>query len=168
MFERFTADARDVVIDAVAGSPKITPIELLTALLVADRGIATATLVESGVTLDAVRTPRDDDAALLESIGIDLSQVRRSLERSFGAGVFDNARIERPRRRGPHLERESRKVLELSLREAQAHKSKQIGAEHILLGILRVADGHTRTVLQAHTSIDGIRRRLEEKMNRAA
>ncbi len=34
-------------------------------------------------------------------------------------------------------------MLELSLREALAHKDNRIGAEHILLGILRVADGPT-------------------------
>lgn len=37
MFERFSAQARGVVVDAVAGSGPVTPMELLTALLTSDR-----------------------------------------------------------------------------------------------------------------------------------
>ncbi len=54
MFERFSAQARGVVVDAVAGSGPVTPMELLTALLTSDRGIATEVLTESGVTLDVI------------------------------------------------------------------------------------------------------------------
>src|SRR3546814_8719228 len=55
--------------------------ELLTALLTSDRGIATEVLTESGVTLDVIRHAGagsnegssnnfDDDAEILKSIGI--------------------------------------------------------------------------------------------------
>ncbi len=54
MFERFSAQARGVVVDAVAGSGPVTPMELLTALLTSDRGIATEVLTESGVSLDVI------------------------------------------------------------------------------------------------------------------
>ncbi|MCZ4615875.1 Clp protease N-terminal domain-containing protein [Rhodococcus qingshengii] len=59
-------------------------------------------------------------------------------------------------------------MLELSLREALAHKDNRIGAEHILLGILRVADGPTRQALETQVTMSVIRERLEAKMNRAA
>jgi len=193
MFERFSAQARGVVVDAVAGSGPVTPTELLTALLTADRGIATEVLTESGVTLDAIRRAGagskggdskggdshnlDDDAEILKSIGIDLDAVRESLEQSFGEGVLDEtpvpdgvdtsrkSRFGFPRSR---FEKDSKKVLELSLREALAHKDNRIGAEHILLGILRVADGPTRQALETQVTMSVIRERLEAKMNRAA
>ncbi|MBS2990300.1 ATP-dependent Clp protease ATP-binding subunit [Rhodococcus erythropolis] len=203
MFERFSAQARGVVVDAVAGSGPVTPMELLTALLTADRGIATEVLTESGVSLDAIRRAGagkkggdskgadskgagskgagsnnlDDDAEILKSIGIDLDAVRESLEQSFGEGVLDETpvpdgadtsrkgRFGFPRSR---FEKDSKKVLELSLREALAHKDNRIGAEHILLGILRVADGPTRQALETQVTMSVIRERLEAKMNRAA
>ena len=198
MFERFSAQARGVVVDAVAGSGPVTPTELLTALLTADRGIATEVLTESGVTLDAIRRAGagskggdskggdskggdshnlDDDAEILKSNGIDLDAVRESLEQSFGEGVLDETpvpdgvetsrkgRFGFPRSR---FEKDSKKVLELSLREALAHKDNRIGAEHILLGILRVADGPTRQALETQVTMSVIRERLEAKMNRAA
>lgn len=193
MFERFSAQARGVVVDAVAGSGPVTPTELLTALLTADRGIATEVLTESGVTLDAIRRAGagakggdskggdshnlEDDAEILKSIGIDLDAVRESLEQSFGEGVLDETpvpdgvdtsrkgRFGFPRSR---FEKDSKKVLELSLREALAHKDNRIGAEHILLGILRVADGPTRQALETQVTMSVIRERLEAKMNRAA
>ncbi|RQO46405.1 Clp protease [Rhodococcus sp. KBW08] len=193
MFERFSAQARGVVVDAVAGSGPVTPTELLTALLTADRGIATEVLTESGVTLDAIRRAGagakggdstggdshnlDDDAEILKSIGIDLDAVRESLEQSFGEGVLDEtpvpdgvgtsrkSRFGFPRSR---FEKDSKKVLEISLREALAHKDNRIGAEHILLGILRVADGPTRQALETQVTMSVIRERLEAKMNRAA
>lgn len=188
MFERFSAQARSVVVDAVAGSGPVTPMELLTALITSDRGIATEVLTESGVTLDVIRHAGagsnegssnnfDDDAEILKSIGIDLDAVRESLEQSFGEGVLDEtpvpdgvdtsrkSRFGFPRSR---FEKDSKKVLELSLREALAHKDNRIGAEHILLGILRVADGPTRQALETHVTMSVIRERLEAKMNRAA
>jgi len=193
MFERFSAQARGVVVDAVAGSGPVTPTELLTALLTAERGIATEVLTESGITLDAIRRAGagakggdskggdshnlDDDAEILKSIGIDLDAVRESLEQSFGEGVLDETpvpdgvdtsrkgRFGFPRSR---FEKDSKKVLELSLREALAHKDNRIGAEHILLGILRVADGPTRQALETQVTMSVIRERLEAKMNRAA
>lgn len=182
MFERFTADARAVVVDAVAGADQVTPQQLLAALLTTDRGIATATLTDVGVTAESVRseTPPshdlDQDADVLASIGIDLAAVRESLEQSFGEGALDDAAVPAGigSRRGrfafprSRFDKNSKKVLELSLREAVAHKSGHIGAEHILLGILRVADGPTRTALEAQVSIPEIRRRLESAMTRAA
>ncbi|XGU19617.1 Clp protease N-terminal domain-containing protein [Rhodococcus sp. 3Y1] len=161
--------------------------ELLTALLTSDRGIATEVLTESGVTLDVIRhagagsnegsSNNFDDAEILKSIGIDLDAVRESLEQSFGEGVLDEtpvpdgvdtsrkSRFRFPRSR---FEKDSKKVLELSLREALAHKDNRIGAEHILLGILRVADGPTRQALETQVTMSVIRERLEAKMNRAA
>ncbi|MGF0244464.1 Clp protease N-terminal domain-containing protein [Rhodococcus erythropolis] len=198
MFERFSAQARGVVVDAVAGSGPVTPMELLTALLTADRGIATEVLTESGVSLDAIRRAGagkkggdskgadskgagsnnlDDDAEILKSIGIDLDAVRESLEQSFGEGVLDETSVpdgvdtSRKGRFGfprSRFEKDSKKVLELSLREALAHKDNRIGAEHILLGILRVADGPTRQALETQVTMSVIRERLEAKMNRAA
>lgn len=188
MFGRFSTQARDVVTAAAAtaGSGSLTPMHLLTAMVTSDRGVATEVLTRSGVTLDAIRKADsasgatasnvlDDDAAILESIGIDLDAVRERLEQAFGEGVLDDAPVadsDSGRNRFGFLrsrfEKDSRKVLEVSVREAIAHKDKRIGAEHILLGILSVADGRTRQALESQVSIAVIRERVEAKMNRAA
>lgn len=181
MFERFTADARAVVVDAVGSADQVTPQELLEALLATDRGIATATLRECGVTAESLHseTPTNDldqDADVLASIGIDLAAIRESLEQAFGKGALDEPVVPAGigSRRGKfafprsRFEKDAKKVLELSLREAVVHKSNHIGAEHILLGILRVADGPTRTALEAQVSIPEIRSRLESAMRPAA
>lgn len=181
MFERFTADARAVVVDAVGSADQVTAQELLEALVSTDRGIATSTLRQCGVTAESLHSEigtneLDQDADVLASIGIDVAAIRESLEQAFGKGVLDDAGVPTgigsrrskfafPRSR---FEKDARKVLELSLREAMAHKSNHIGAEHILLGILRVADGPTRVALEAQVSIPEIRRRLESAMTRAA
>ncbi|TSD47534.1 ATP-dependent Clp protease ATP-binding subunit [Rhodococcus sp. KBS0724] len=180
MFERFTADARAIVVDAVGRADQVTPRELLTAILTTDRGIATATLRECGVAAESLHSQAptndlDQDAEVLASIGIDVAAIRESLEQAFGKGALDEpavpagigsrrSRFAFPRSR---LDKDAKKVLELSLREAIAHESREIGAEHILLGILRVADGPTRTALEAQVNIPEIRSRLESAMRAA-
>ena len=96
----------------------------------------------------------DDDAEALRSIGIDLRAVRDSVARTFGAHAFDNAlrKSGRRRRRRGHIPftKPAKKVLELALREALAHKDSRIGCEHIMLGILRCGDKFTLGLITEH------------------
>jgi ATP-dependent Clp protease ATP-binding subunit ClpA len=98
------------------------------------------------VTLD------EGDAEALRVIGIDLDEVRRRIEATFGAGALERTASARRRRRGrgracgpsvghiPFTPR-AKKVLELALREAKALRHDYIGTEHILLGLVRERDG---------------------------
>ncbi|MEU7908256.1 Clp protease N-terminal domain-containing protein [Actinoplanes sp. NPDC049118] len=92
-----------------------------------------------------------EDAAALKAIGIDLDAVRRAIEENFGPGALRLPRNAPPKRRGllgrftggghtPFSPR-SKKVLELSLREAIRLKHNFIAPEHIMLGILREGQG---------------------------
>ena len=88
-----------------------------------------------------------DDAAALRAIGIDLDEVRRHLEETFGEGALERVTWKRGRRwrkrcDGPSIGHipftpRAKKVLELALREALALQHKRIGTEHILLGLIR-------------------------------
>jgi ATP-dependent Clp protease ATP-binding subunit ClpA len=113
MFERFTQDARRVVVGAQAearglGHGWIGTEHLLLAVL-SDAGSPVAAALHGvGLTPDKVRAevrrqlgPVDDGAALA-GIGIDLDEVRRRVEDRFGPGALEGS-SEAPVRRGRSL-----------------------------------------------------------------
>ena len=74
--------------------------------------------------------------------GIDLDEVRRVTEASFGPGALDATRPRAGARRATSRSaKRSKKVLELSLREALRLGHHYIGTGHILLGLLREGEG---------------------------
>jgi ATP-dependent Clp protease ATP-binding subunit ClpA len=168
MFERFTDRARKVARDAQAaarrlGHDRIGTEHILLGLLQGD-GIAAQVLAGLGVTPAAVereilaeagRGPLGTgDAEALGTIGIDLDEVRRRVEASFGKGALHwRPGRGHPSRRPPMLaghipfSPRAKKVLELSLREALALKHRHIGTEHILLGLVREGEGLAMLVL---------------------
>ena len=102
MFERFTDRARNVLVDAQAAARRlghgyIGTEHILLALLQGD-GIAARVLGGLGITPAAVerevlaevgRGPFGQrDAEALGAIGIDLEEVRRRVEASFGPGAL--------------------------------------------------------------------------------
>ena len=142
MFERFSRQAREAVKSAVEiagwqGDSKVGPEHLLIAIAqVARSGPAHSVLSEVGATpaaLTEVVSSDKTDASLLASLGIDLDEVKRSVDRNFGEGTWARRSI----RRG-HIPfaPDAKKALELSLRHALALKSKGIDVEHLLLGVL--------------------------------
>ncbi|HVD27924.1 MAG TPA: Clp protease N-terminal domain-containing protein [Mycobacteriales bacterium] len=152
MFERFTEDARQVVVRAQEEarrlhSDHIGTEHLLLGLLDQDSPTA-AVLVRHGLTREstvaAVRAFTGGealDAAALGTVGIDLDAVRESVEATFGPGALDAPRGTRqPKGHIPFTPR-AKKVLELSLREALALKSRSIADGHIALGLIREGEG---------------------------
>jgi ATP-dependent Clp protease ATP-binding subunit ClpA len=196
MFERFTTQAREVVMGAQKearqlGHRQVGTEHLLLALVVPHRGGAGSVL--AGVGLDhervsaditrvlGVRQLGDGDAAALRSIGIDLEAIRAKLEQIFGPGALDCEPPVRPsrlfRRQSPanpplgHIRFSARakKVLELSLREALRLKHGYIGAEHILLGLIREGEGlAARIMVDAGVNMSDLRRSAEESLKKAA
>jgi ATP-dependent Clp protease ATP-binding subunit ClpA len=166
MFERFTDPARKVTVDAqlVArrlGHSHIGTEHLLLGLLETD-GVAaqvlgglgiTALAVERAIVTEVGRGPLGTgDAEALGAIGIDLDEVRRRMEASFGPGALHwhpdpRCRGERPRLGHVPFSPRAKKVLELSLREALALKHRYIGTEHLLLGLVREGEGLAMLVL---------------------
>jgi ATP-dependent Clp protease ATP-binding subunit ClpA len=141
MFERFTHLARNVVIAAQGtarelDAPEVGNGHLLLGILHEPEGLGGQVLAELGVDAAQVRdaVTREADAAALRTLGIDLDAVRRAVDNAFGPGALDR-RPPSPR----HLPfaAAAKKSLELSLREALRLRSRSIGTEHILLGLLR-------------------------------
>jgi ATP-dependent Clp protease ATP-binding subunit ClpA len=188
MFERFTKDARQVVVGAreqarVLGHRYVGTEHLLLALL-EDSG--PRALRDTGLTPDGVRASlqrnlgqpgglTEADVAALERIGIDIRAVQAKIEESFGPGALEPEAP--PTRYGlfgrkvpfePFSPR-SKKVLELALREAIRLKHNWIGTEHILLGLIREGEGlAAKIMVDAGVDLPGLRRATEESLHAAA
>ena len=160
MFERFTQDAREVVVRAQEEARRLHHGFIGTEhLLLALTGGSTPTaavLARHGLTPEAVRAAvlgylgaADIDAAALGTVGIDLDAVRASVEATFGPGALDMTAGRRSREPKGHIPFTARakKVLELSLRETLALKSREISDGHVALGLIREGEGLAMKIL---------------------
>jgi len=125
MFERFTDQARRVVVLAqeearMLGHNYIGTEHLLLGLLAEGEGTAAQALHSLEISLDAARE------LVAEIVGTGTGQLTGHI---------------------PFTPR-SKKVLELSLREAQRLGDNSIGTEHILLGLVREGEGVGSQVLE--------------------
>jgi ATP-dependent Clp protease ATP-binding subunit ClpA len=166
MFERFTREARQTVVQAQAEAAALhhhrTDTEhLLLGLVDQDGTPCSAVLARHGLTraavLASVATLSGDlDAEALTTLGIDLDAVRERVESAFGAGALDDPSRRRGATAAGHIPftPRAKKVLELSLREALALKHRHIADGHIALGLLRDGDGPAMKVL-ADLGVDG-------------
>ncbi len=87
------------------------------------------------------------------------------------AGTALRAPAPAPGRGGGHISftPRSKKVLELSLREALALRHGHIGTEHVLLGIIREGEGLAAEILVLHgVGLDDLRRRVLSALDDAA
>ena len=183
MFERFTDKARKVVSLALAkakeqGDDQIRPVHMLYGLAAAD-GVAARALTALGVDAAAVERElgrasqragvssgppgaqgetADGDAEALAAIGIDLDEIKRRIEESFGPGALERVPLTP---KGPPnlagrlpLNDQAKLSLALSLKEARALHHHYIGTEHMLLGLLRAAERHPRGEFAAATLPD--------------
>src|ERR1700742_3753415 len=186
-FERFARNARVAVMLAQEEARELCDREtgsrhLLLGILQTARGDLSSVLTEYGLAAEVVRARLaetstgdksfDEDADALSTIGIDLRAVRDSVARTFGADAFDNAlsRSGRRRRRRGHISfsHDAKKVLELALREALAHKDDEIRCEHLLLGVLRSGDRAAIGLITEHVYTAQLRAAVVKLMDRAA
>jgi ATP-dependent Clp protease ATP-binding subunit ClpA len=124
MFERFTDRARRVVVLAqeearLLNHDYVGTEHLLLGMIAEGQGVA---------------------AKALESLGISLEAVRAQVEEIIGQGQ------QAPSGHIPFTPR-AKKVLELSLREANQLGHNYIGTEHLLLGLIREGEGVAAQVL---------------------
>ena len=191
MFERFTADARAVVVTAQAEAEalnhRLVGTEHLLLALITQDGPTAGLLHAAGVDHTTVRAAvtrhvgthtapgadtEEEDAAALRAIGIDLAAVRAAIEENFGAGAL-RLPPPAPRKRGlfgrrggrhPFSDR-AKKVLELSLREALRLGHNFIASEHIALGLLREGEGLAALILsEADVDFDSLRTGLTKAL----
>jgi ATP-dependent Clp protease ATP-binding subunit ClpA len=187
MLERFSRSARVSVVLAQEearelSSEEVRPEHLLVGVLKSAGRDLSGVVGGFGLTADTIRdrlasTDRSDDesfeadAEALRSIGIDLRAVRDAVAGTFGADAYDNALRNsgrRRRRRGYPFTKPAKKVLELSLREALAHKDNAIGCEHIMLGILRGGDKFTLGLITEHVDTAQLRAAVIGLLDQAA
>jgi Clp amino terminal domain, pathogenicity island component len=179
MFERFTDKARRIVSLALAkakeqGDDQIRPVHMLYGVSATD-GMGARALTALGVDTAAVErelgrgsgaspgplSARDEaadgDAEALAAIGIDLDEIKRKVEESFGPGALDRVPLTS---KGPPwtgrlpLSDQAKLSLALSLREARTLHHNYVGTEHVLLGLMRVAERYPRGEFAAATLPD--------------
>ncbi|MGW2865715.1 Clp protease N-terminal domain-containing protein [Streptomyces sp. NPDC001205] len=152
MFEFFTERARQAIVasqdEALAlGHDFIGTEHVLLGLAGTRDSTAHDALTARGVAVDRVReeTVRILEAAgvpssggqpakdALASIGIDVEEIKRQADSTFGPGAFQYPR--------PAYTPRAKQVLEATLREAKALGHERFGTEHMLLGLLSAGDG---------------------------
>ncbi|GAB3348406.1 Clp protease N-terminal domain-containing protein [Modestobacter lapidis] len=150
MFERFTDEARQVVVRAQEEArhlraDQIEPVHLLLAIAGGDgRGGDTlrAAGIDHGRLRSTVASSTDElDAEALAAFGVDLEQVRAAAEATFGPGALD------PPGTSGHLRFAdgSKRSLEQALRHVLARRglarrSRAIDSGCVLVGVLAVED----------------------------
>lgn len=176
MFERFTPAARQVVVEAqqkavAQNAPEITPMHVLLALLTEPANEAGRLLARLGVSVqDVVREAAAEvervrrrggiteaDVRALDELGIDVDQIIDRLEQTHGPNPFATAQPVRGKRGHLPFADDSKKSLELSVREVAEMGGRELGPEHILLA-LAVLRGPAADVL-ARFEIDAPRLR---------
>lgn len=227
MFERFTTQARDVVVACQGharrlGHPRIGTSHLLLALV--EKPSPTSDLLrEAGITLaGAEHTLADllataggttsgpagpaapaeapgarDDAEALAALGIDLDRIRAAMDAAFGPGALERAAPTGRRTRRFGLSRrlpsydsraeraaltsgeraptghlaftpDARKALELALREALRLGDGYIGAEHLLLGLVRGDCLAAQLLVRSGVDPVALREAVEQRRRRSA
>lgn len=188
MFERFTRQARAVVVDAqhqarLLGHGEVRAEHVLLGVLAADAGAAGQVLRDLGVrherVVDELASLGAADGEALRAIGVDLGAIRERVEAAFGPGALD---LPRPRvRRGGlrgladrfsgHLRftAPAKRALEQSLRQALDLGDDHIGTDHILLGLV-ADDADPASRLLARLGVDpaALRTRVRDQRRRAA
>jgi ATP-dependent Clp protease ATP-binding subunit ClpC len=143
MFERFTERARRVVVLAQEEARMLNHNYIGT----------------EHILLGLARESEGVAARALESLGISLEAVRQQVEEIIGRGQ------EAPSGHIPFTPR-AKKVLELSLREAQQLGHNYIGTEHILLGLIREGSGVAAQVLvKLGADLNRVRQRVVQLLH---
>jgi ATP-dependent Clp protease ATP-binding subunit ClpA len=146
MFERFTDRARRVVVLAqeearLLNHDYVGTEHLLLGMIAEGQGVA---------------------AKALESLGIRLEAVRAQVEEVIGQGQ------QAPSGHIPFTPR-AKKVLELSLREAQQLGHDYVGTEHLLLGLVREGEGVAAQVLvKLGADLPRVRRQVVQLLSGSA
>jgi len=94
------------------------------------------------ILLGLIREEEGIAAKVLTGMGVSLARVRQAVEYVIGAG-------EKQTTGASGLTSRAKKIIELAIDEARQMGHSYIGTEHLLLGILREADGVAAKVLQS-------------------
>ena len=167
IFTRFTDRSRMCVEAAldearILGHDSLGDEDLLLGILRADEGIGAEALSSLGVTLEGARDESEEMlSSALASIGISLEEVRREAGDAFELRIPDKKRIP--------ISPWAKKALVEARKEVRRLGDKYLGTEHILLGLVRNADGMAfRMLARMGVSPEMVEERLFELRGRAA
>ena len=184
MFERFTPSARRAVERACEEAALLghgfVGTEHLLLALVSDDGDAGGVLAAFGVSRERLfaqyRGPNDacgpppgrrPDPDALASVGIDLNEVRRHVEDTFGRGVLERTRAWS--RTVPAFTPRARRGLDAGVRAADDLGDRDVEPVHLLLGIVAVRDAVAARLLARHgASASRVRAAVAEARRRPA
>jgi ATP-dependent Clp protease ATP-binding subunit ClpC len=163
IYDRFTALAKRAIVGArdAAGSlgHDFIGTEHLLIGLAQTAGLASEALRAHGAELTALRSEaalqmsargipatRGQAAAdALSTLGIDVSEIRRRADASFGAGSFQFPR--------PAFSLSVKQAIKASLEQARAAGQEEIDTEHLLLGVL-AAEGDPAILVLTSLGVD--------------
>ena len=167
MFFRFTDKSRRSVEAAfeearVLGHDSVGDEDLLLGIFRAAEGIGAETLSSLGVTLQGAREESEEMLSdALSSIGISLEEVRREAGDAFDMSISGDRRI-------PYGPRAKEALVGARI-EMRRLGDNYLGTEHVLLGILRNADGTAvRMLASMGVSPETLEDQLFELRGRAA
>lgn len=118
---------------------------LLLALTIENFGKASSVLAECGITASALKKQvvreledtsarfTETDAHALATVGIDLDEVRRRVEETFGASALD---APPPCPKGTPFTDKAMRALRATSQHARRLGHRQIGPEHLLLALM--------------------------------
>ena len=143
MFERFTKRVR-IIIDMARkkalhyGNNEIEPEHILLAMIEEGQGVG---------------------ISILQHLGGDINKIKNELERYMKIGIISYTR-EIP------LSHHSKKVLELSFREAQFLGHNYIGTEHLLLGLIAETETlPSKILIKEGISLNRVRHTVEQMLS---
>lgn len=167
MFERFTRDARGVVMAAVGeaerrGDRHVGTEHLLLGLIASPDLITCATAADHSLELHRARRTLDDaDSEALSAVGINVDEI-----------PGDDGRVARRTRRLPRspLTDGAKHTLEAALREALAHRDRHIRPAHVLLALCaqRQPDPGLSLLASLGVAPAAVRSSLERRLSAAA
>lgn len=141
-FERFTDEARHVVVEAQAEA----------------RELRHGFIGTEHLLLGICRGPDTDAATVLREVGIDAERARARVVARVPAGS------EEPYGQVPFTPR-AKKSLELALRECISHGNERVMPEHLLLGLLREGEGvASRVVRELGADPEALRAEVAQRL----
>jgi ATP-dependent Clp protease ATP-binding subunit ClpA len=173
MFERFTPEAKAVLVEAQdaaieIGSTYITPTHLFYGCAKGRDSTAGEPLHGVGITgesiLDVVPQGEHPETSIdrnaLRAIGIDYDRVKNAVDETFGEGALESSpdrRVRATTGRRPPFTTEAKRSMELSLRVALELHDRRIRPGHLLLALLRLDDDAISRVVEEHgVSVAGL------------
>ena len=142
MFERFTEEARQVVVLAQEEG----------------RNLGHNYIGTEHILLGLLRERHSAPGEALTAAGVALEEARAAIVRLVGRG-------EQPSAAEVPFTPRAKKVLELSLREALSRGHNYIGPEHILLGLIRENDGVAlKVLLDFGVDVEALRRATLDRL----